>query len=676
MMKRWIVLLGLMFVFETQAAVAEDVTARVAAARDAVMPYVVSVMVVRADQQAGRSELHLSSGSGTIIRPDGYVATNAHVTENGRKFRVVLADKRELQADLVGEDALSDIAVLKIRDVPPGGFQHARFAASDRLQSGDVVLAMGAPWGMAHSLTQGVVNNPERLMISLFQDESDYEQQLGKNQPTARYYAWIQHDAAIAPGNSGGPLVDLSGEIVGINTRGNLFGGDMAFAIPATIANTITTQLIQHGEVPRSYFGFGLRSLKNSGLREGVLVSSVQGDSPADRAGLKPGDRILAVDAQRVDITQPEQVPPLLRALTERKIGSELSLTVARTEGERILRLRAETYPKDLGEDIDVRAFGLTVTEVTPSISRSRQLDRDDGLLVTGVAAGKRAATAHPPLQIGDVIYQLDQSPIRRGKDLQAVMADEQRAKGEWIVHIERRSEMLVALIDAETGASNPNTLRELPKAWIGIETQPVTPTTSRKIGGPEAGGYRVTRVYPGPAEAAGIKVGDFVQKLAGETVPVTGDIGDESLQQRIRDALLGEPLAIDLVRGQTAMTVSVQPQATPTPPGNLPGARIDWLDLNVRSLSFFDRVDRDMEAGARGVVVERVESGGLGGLAFLQVGDVILEVNGQPVTDLKRFEALVDRKNQDLKHNISFLVLRANRTRLLFLDSSWMEKS
>ena len=160
------------------------------------------------------------------------------LVENGKRFRVVLADKRELSAILVGEDALSDIAVLKIRDVPDAGFPFAHFAGENKLQAGDVVMAMGAPWGMAHSVSQGVVNNPERLLLSLFQDEADYEQQLGQNQPTARFYAWIQHDASISPGNSGGPLVSMDGEIVGINTRGNSSGGDMAFAIPAPVAAT------------------------------------------------------------------------------------------------------------------------------------------------------------------------------------------------------------------------------------------------------------------------------------------------------------------------------------------------------------------------------------------------------------------------------------------------------
>jgi S1-C subfamily serine protease len=183
--------------------------------RQKVLPNVVSILVVREDFSAGEGNLSLSAGSGTIIRADGFVATNSHVVENGRRFKILLSDKREYQANLVGDDPISDLAVLKI-EAPTGvTFSFASFATADSLQPGDTVLAIGAPFGMSNSVSAGVVNNPNRLMVSLFDDEADYEQQLSRDQATARYYAWIQHDAAISPGNSGGPLVDLAGHVVG-----------------------------------------------------------------------------------------------------------------------------------------------------------------------------------------------------------------------------------------------------------------------------------------------------------------------------------------------------------------------------------------------------------------------------------------------------------------------------
>ena len=207
-------------------------TARIAMARDRVLPVVVSILVVNEEFRQGEPTLSLSSGSGTVITAQGHVATNAHVTQNGKSFRVIFADGRELPAKLIGTDTLTDLAVLQVQPPTPETFAFAEFADKLDLQAGDTVLAMGAPWGLSNSMSAGVVNNPRRLLVSLFDDEADYEDSLGDDEPTGRFYAWIQHDASIAPGNSGGPLVDLNGRIVGVNTRGLIVGGDLLLPFP------------------------------------------------------------------------------------------------------------------------------------------------------------------------------------------------------------------------------------------------------------------------------------------------------------------------------------------------------------------------------------------------------------------------------------------------------------
>lgn len=660
---------------DNEEAVSTPSADAVARARDAVMPYVVSIMVVREDHVQGRGQLSLSSGSGTIISADGHVATNAHVTENGQRFRVVLADKRELPAHLVGVDALSDIAVLQIDQRPAGGFAHATFAERSTLQSGETVLAMGAPWGLEHSLSLGVVNHPARLMVSLFQDEADYEQQLGRNQPTARFYAWIQHDASIAPGNSGGPLVSLGGQIVGINTRGIMIGGDMAFAIPAQVARQIVAQLIEHGKVSRSFFGFSVRSLKGSGLSDGVLVSSVQQGAPADRAGLVPGERILKIDGRPISVSQPEQVPTFLRELTERPLGSTLALEVQGAGGMRSLRMLSESYPPDLGDNVEIKAWGLTLTEVTPAIARSRLLEHQQGLIVTGVLPGRRAANAHPPLALGDVIFMVDDRAVAKVDDVAALGVLNGSGDAARVIAMERDGRSMLSLLDAKPGEDQGNKLRELPKPWVGLDTQPISATTSRAIHGPLGGGYRVTRVYPGPAEKAGVRVGDLITALAGEAVPVSGDSDDQALQQRIRDALVNEPIKLDLWRSGKTLQVDVVPGVAPDARIAQDTLQIEWLDLAVRSLGFYDRIERRLDKSERGVVVEHVETGGLAGLANIKPGDVILKIDGKTVADLESFKALVRRDARPSGQNMSFLVLRAARTRLLFLDTGW-EKS
>ena len=480
------------------------------------------------------------------------------------------------------------------------------------------------------------------------------------------------HDASIAPGNSGGPLVNLAGQIVGINTRGNMLGGDMAFAIPAEVARTIVAQLIAHGEVQRSFFGFGVRSLKGSGLNEGVLVSSVQQDSPAAAAGLVPGDRIVEIDGVSVTVAQPEQVPSFLRGLTERALGSKLKLEVEGVNGRRQFTMTSQHYPPDLGANVEIKAWGLTLTEVTPAIARSRLLEHAQGLIVTGVLPGRRAAIAHPPLAIGDVIFAIDNKPVALTKDIASLGVLNGSGDAARVIALERSGQSLLSLLDAKPGADDNNQLRELPKPWVGIDAQPITATSARMLGGPASGGYRITRVYPGPAAKAGIQVGDVVTALDGDPVPVSGDSDAGALQQRIRDALIDEPIEFNLWRAGKALAVKVKPGVAPDSRGVLKSVSIDWLDLGVRTLGFYDRIERRLDKSERGVVVERVEAGGLAGLANLRAGDVILQVDGKVVSNLDRFEALVKRDALPKNGNMSFLVLRAARTRLLFLDIGW----
>ncbi len=324
---------------------------RIAAARDRVLPVVVSILTVRQDYRQGEPSLSVSSGSGTVVSAEGHVATNAHVTQNGKAFRVVFADGRELPAKLVGTDTLSDLAVLKVQAPGPEKFAYAEFATQLDLRPGDTVLAMGAPWGLSNSMSAGVVNNPRRLLVSLFDDEADYEDSLSEDEPTGRYYAWIQHDASIAPGNSGGPLVDLSGRIVGVNTRGMIVGGDLAFAIPGAEAGRIVRTLIEKGRVDRVSLGFRLRSLKGTGFTDGVLVNAVERDSPPEKAGLRAGDRILSLNGKAVTALQPIDVPKLQQFIAELPIDSTVSLRVERDGQPRDISLKAEAQKRERGKE-------------------------------------------------------------------------------------------------------------------------------------------------------------------------------------------------------------------------------------------------------------------------------------------------------------------------------------
>src|SRR4249919_1746416 len=391
---------------------------RISAARDRVLPVVVSILTVRQDYRQGEPSLSVSSGSGTIVSPQGHIATNAHVTQNGKSFRSVFADGRELPAKLVGTDTLSDIAVLQVQPPKPETFAFAEFAKTLDLRPGDTVLAMGAPWGLSNSTSAGVVNNPRRLLVSLFDDEAEYEDSLSEDEPTGRYYAWIQHDAAIAPGNSGGPLVDLNGRIVGVNTRGMIVGGDLAFAIPGPEAGQIVRQLIAKGRVDRVSLGFRLRSLKGTGFTQGVLVNSVERGSPPETAGLQAGDRILSLNGKDIDAPQPIDVPRVQQMIAELPVDSMVRLRVERDGKQRDIDVKALPQPPEHGQEQASTAFGISGSQLTDTMGKRRNLDARAGVLVTGVRPGGPAAVARPEIEAGAVITAVDGKPVGNIEEL------------------------------------------------------------------------------------------------------------------------------------------------------------------------------------------------------------------------------------------------------------------
>ena len=647
---------------------------RVAQARERVLPYVVSILTVREDFQQGDARLNVSGGSGTVVTAQGHIVTNAHVTQHGKAFRVIFADQRERGARLVGEDTLSDIAVLQV-DGGGESFPHATFAQQLSLRSGDPVLAMGAPWGYSQSLSMGVVNNPERLLASFFQDESDYEASLGPDQPSGRYYAWIQHDAAISPGNSGGPLVDLDGNVVGVNTRGSNFGGDMAFAIPAPEAMRIARQLIDTGKVARSYLGFKLRSVHGTGYAQGALVYAVELGSPAARAGLETGDRIVSVNGAPMDVQHPEQVPAAQRLLAELPSGKPAKLEVQREGKSRAVSLVPEAFPADRGDDFEFRPFGLTLSPLSAAMARRRGLDEAPGLLVTGVRPGGPAANLRPAPAVGDVLRRVGGNPVAAREDLGRWENGPSGKAEPVLIEIERRNEQRLALIDPRYGDVVRTPLPELPKPWAGVEVQPVAAQLARALGlGAQGGGFRLTRVYEeGPLARAGAHVGDVIVALQDQPLRPANESDVQSFHERVGELDSKGPVAFTAWREGRTLTLSATLGAAPLPAAAQRSTEIARLDAVVREMSFYDRVALRLPEGRRGVMIEQVQSGSPAGLAHLQVGDAVFALGGERVPDVAAFRAAFERALKSEAKNMAFEIQRGAESRLLFLDKSWL---
>ena len=345
-----------------------------------------------------------SLGSGVIVSADGVILTNNHVVEHAREIRVKLHDGRELGARVVGTDPKSDLAVLRLAD-KTAGLTPLAFGNSDQLRLGDVVLAIGNPFGVGQTVTMGIVSGLGRDGIGL----ADYED-------------FIQTDAAINPGNSGGPLVDMRGELVGINTAIlSRSGGSqgIGFAIPSNMARPVLDALLHGGKVTRGWLGVSIQDLDDKLARaldltvdRGVLVSDVSKGSPAARAGLERGDVIVALNGDPMTSTR-----KLRNRIAATAPGTTVSLEVVRQRARKTISVELEALPDTLaGPAVEAPAGGaLEGVSVSALDARARQeysipKDVTRGVVVTAIDPASPALAAG--LRPGDVILELDRKPI------------------------------------------------------------------------------------------------------------------------------------------------------------------------------------------------------------------------------------------------------------------------
>jgi serine protease Do len=351
-------------------------------------------------------------GSGVIISKGGLILTNAHVASpRAVEISVTLSSLERVSAELVGWDHWTDLAVLRLNldEVKARRlkFAHAEFGDSDALFAGQTVFAVGTPHGLTRTVTRGIISNPRRY----FEDSRAV-----RGYETGSFNTWLQTDAAINPGNSGGPLVTEDGKIVGINSRRYMGADNLGFAIPASVARRVADALVREGKVTRSYLGLRPRDLQDLesfyelAVNTGMLVDNVDVGSPAARAGLRPGDIVLAVNGAKVDGRFPELLPPIQNQIAALPVGSSVWLSVKR--GAQTLDLTAvtELLESRVGEEWAFEKWGLSVRTVSRAFARENQLPDASGMLVIGVQPGFPAAVAG--LARGDIITKVSGETI------------------------------------------------------------------------------------------------------------------------------------------------------------------------------------------------------------------------------------------------------------------------
>ncbi|MBN8557578.1 MAG: DegQ family serine endoprotease [Burkholderiales bacterium] len=369
-------------------------------------------------QEPSEREVPRGVGSGFIISADGFVMTNAHVVDGADEVLVTLTDKREFKARIVGADKRTDVAVVKIE---ASGLPAVRIGDVSRLKVGEWVMAIGSPFGLENTVTAGIVS--------------------AKQRDTGDYLPFIQTDVAVNPGNSGGPLINMRGEVVGINSQiysrsGGFMG--ISFAIPIDEAMRVSEQLRASGRVTRGRIGVQIDQVSKDvaesiglGKPQGALVRGVESGSPADKAGVEAGDIITRFDGRAIEKASdlPRLVgntkPGTRSALTVFRRGQtrDLSITIAELEPEQAARRPAArgSAPPKAGEA--AQALGLTVAELTEA--QKKELKVRHGVRVEAASdAGARAG-----LREGDVILSIGNVEIRNVREFEAAVAKTERGK-------------------------------------------------------------------------------------------------------------------------------------------------------------------------------------------------------------------------------------------------------
>ena len=367
-------------------------------AKDKVAPALVHIRPVKEVFTRGRREEVEVVGSGFILSADGYVVTNEHVAGQSKFVRCVLYNKEEVDAEVVGVDQYTDLAVLKVE---AGNLPHVRLGDSSKLRAGETVLAMGSPHGLARSVSKGIVSVTDRYL----EDRGD--------RMVSPFNTWIQTDAAINPGNSGGPLVNLKGEVIGVNARMLSGAENVGFAIPINIARQVIEELIEHGRVRRSWIGETLQPMTaktDDPTQKGVVIADVDPLSPGYDAGLRPGDVMLSIYGIPTDARFEEDLPAVRKLIADFPVGTTVTVRVVR--GDEELDIEVETVERSRlkGEQVEFSEWGFTAVDLTASAVRRAQLPSRKGVLVTGSQAGGIAANAG--LKNGDIILSVDGAAV------------------------------------------------------------------------------------------------------------------------------------------------------------------------------------------------------------------------------------------------------------------------
>ena len=377
----------------------------VARAKEKVFPAVVFIKGLQETHQTGKRHTVEIAGSGVVISKQGEIVTNWHVVDKTVELRCLLYDGTSAEAEVIGTDKDTDLALIRLKGVDEEKLVCAELADSSQLAEGDFVMAMGAPWGLNRSVSIGIISCASRYLP----DSSEYS-------------LWLQTDAAISPGNSGGPLVDTDGKVVGINTLGIFIGGDMGFAVPSKTVIFVIDQLREHGKVDWSWTGLQLQPLKDfkrdiyfEGDR-GVIVAQTDPASPARQAGFHSRDRIVSVNSQSVTAMRAEDLPAIRHLFGSLPKNEPARFELIRNGKQMFLDVTPRQKGDVEGEEFDCPRWDMTVKTINQFDNAGLFYYRREGVFVFGIKYPGNASSSG--LQESDILLKIGSQKIKTLDDL------------------------------------------------------------------------------------------------------------------------------------------------------------------------------------------------------------------------------------------------------------------
>ena len=656
-------------VFSASAADdARDIDRAVAA----VYPALVRIHVVAEEGTDGRMRKLQGIGSGTIISTNGYILTNHHVARRATRLVCRMANREEVDATLIGTDPLADISVIKLdlatRRDPTAPLPVAKFGNSDEVRVGDPVLAMGSPAGLSQSVTKGIVANTEMIspanMGGLVLD--------GEN--VGELVRWIGHDAVIYPGNSGGPLVNLKGEIIGVNEVGI---GSLGGAIPGNLASAIANELIAKGKITRSWIGIEIQPLLRGMTKEkGILVSGALPDGPAKKAGIQAGDFITEFNGTAIaDSRSPEDLPLFNRAVLGAPVGATVTVRGIRDGKPATWKITTREREPVQNNDSELRGWGLTVQDLTLFGAMENKRKDKKGVLVDSIRQGGPASQAKPQLEIGDVIAKVGDRAVENEKELREItvsLTKNLSATKHVLVTFERDDEQLLTVV--KIGPDPEDNKPEQPeKAWLGIESQVLGSDLAEALGLAGRKGVRVTKIFPdSAAEKAGVKKGDIFLKLDGDVIAASRPEDSDVIDSLIREYKVGAEVTLDTVRDDKPMKLTVKLGRRPKTEAELLEYKDDRFEFTSRELSFAKRVDAGLADDEKGVAIDNLQPGGWTALAGLSTGDILLSIDGKPVLGIADLRARLQGYRDSKPKRVVFFIKRGIHHRFLEIEPQW----